>query len=70
MACIALLIKQLEQFTGNEPGINAFLIVALVELQATEAAPLMERAFAARCVDLMAHELRNEVVRGSGRAEK
>ena len=50
-ACVALLMKQLELFTENEPEVNGFLILALVELQATEAAPLMERAFAAKRVD-------------------
>jgi HEAT repeat protein len=51
--CVALLIEQLELFSENEPGVNGFLILALVELQAKEAAPLMERAFAADCVDLI-----------------
>jgi hypothetical protein len=43
----------LEYFAANEPDVNGFLILGLVELQATEAAPLIERAFAARSVDLM-----------------
>jgi hypothetical protein len=50
-AGVALLMKQLELFTENEPEVNGFLVLALVELQATEAAPLMERAFAAKRVD-------------------
>jgi hypothetical protein len=33
--------------------VNSFLVLGLVELQATEAAPLMERAFRARKVDPM-----------------
>ena len=49
--CVAFLMKQLELFTENEPEVNGFLILALVELQATEAAPLMEQAFAAERVD-------------------
>jgi Protein of unknown function (DUF1186) len=49
--CVALLTDQLELFTENEPEVNGFLILSLVELQAKEAAPLMERAFAAKCVD-------------------
>ncbi len=52
-ACIALLMKQLERFEENEPDVNAFLILGLVDMQATEAAPLIERAFAAKCVDPM-----------------
>lgn len=51
--CIALLMKQLEWFEENEPDVNAFLILALVKLQAREAAPLIERAFAARRVEIM-----------------
>jgi hypothetical protein len=50
-ASVALLMKQLEQFTANDPEINGFLISALVDLQAREAAPLIERAFATRTVD-------------------
>ncbi|HET8840985.1 MAG TPA: hypothetical protein VFN35_05925, partial [Ktedonobacteraceae bacterium] len=52
-ACVALLMKQLEQFPRNTPEINGFLIVGLVELKATEALLLIERAFAANHVDLM-----------------
>jgi HEAT repeat protein len=50
--CIELLIKQLELFAENGPDVNASLILGLVELQAIEAAPLIERAFAAKSVDL------------------
>ncbi len=50
-ACVALLMGQLELFTKNEPEVNGFLILSLVELKAIEAAPLMERAFAAGRVD-------------------
>lgn len=48
---VAILSKQLEQFAENEPGFNAFLILALTELGAKEAAPLIEQAFAADRVD-------------------
>lgn len=51
-ACIALLMEQLELFEINDAETNGFLVSVLVELQATEAAPLIERAFASRCVDL------------------
>jgi hypothetical protein len=50
-ACVGLLMEQLEQFAENEPEVNGFLVLGLVELHATEAAPLIERAFAARRVD-------------------
>jgi len=50
-ASIEILSKQLESFQKEEYGLNAALIEALVELDAKEAAPLMERAFAADAVD-------------------
>src|SRR5439155_12012949 len=50
--CIALLTKQLELFTENGPDINASLILGLATLKAVEAAPLIERAFAANAVDI------------------
>lgn len=52
LASIALLMKQLELFAENEPEINGFLVLGLIELKATEALPLIEQAFAARRVDL------------------
>ena len=51
-ASVALLMEQLERFAENEPEINGFLVLGLVELHATEAASLIERAFASRRVDL------------------
>ncbi len=50
--CVAALSHQLEQFRTNEPEFNGFLISFLIELKAIEAAPLIERAFAANQVDL------------------
>ncbi len=50
--CVAALSHQLEQFPTNEPELNGFLISYLVELKATEAAPLIERAYAANRVDI------------------
>ena len=50
--CVATLRNQLEQFPTNEPEVNGFLISYLVDLKAIEAAPLIERAFAADRVDL------------------
>jgi hypothetical protein len=51
-AAVAALTHLLENFAepGREPALNAFLISDLVELDAVEAAPLMQRAFAARVV--------------------
>lgn len=52
-ACITLLMEQLEQFTENGPEVNGFLVLALTKLNALEAAPLIEQAFAAQYVDEM-----------------
>jgi hypothetical protein len=43
----------LELFAVNGPGANGFLVASLVDLHAVEAAPLIEQAFAATCVDLV-----------------
>lgn len=53
-ACLAALTGQLEAFAVNGQIVNAYLISALVELDAVETAPSMERAFAAGVVDLAA----------------
>jgi hypothetical protein len=50
--CVAVLAEQLEQFADLDPTLNAFIINSLVDLKAVEAAPVIERAFAADCVDL------------------
>ena len=46
-----MLSRQLEQFAGQDEGFNGFLISDLVDLRATEALPVIERAFAAGAVD-------------------
>jgi hypothetical protein len=50
---LAMLEERLERFEENESDVNAFLVEALVELGATDAAPLIERAFAQGYVDPM-----------------
>jgi Protein of unknown function (DUF1186) len=45
--------EQLSRFEEHEPEVNAFLVEALVELEAKEAAPLIEQAFAQGHVDPM-----------------
>jgi PBS lyase HEAT-like repeat len=50
---LAILEERLSRFEENEPDVNAFLVEALVELGAKEAAPLIERAFAEGYVDPM-----------------
>ncbi|HEX6747319.1 MAG TPA: hypothetical protein VF092_08455 [Longimicrobium sp.] len=49
---VAVLAKQLEDHAHQQPDLNAVLIAELVELEATEAAPVIEAAFAAKAVDL------------------
>jgi hypothetical protein len=51
--CIAILEERLERFEENEPDVNGFIVVALVELGAKEAAPMIERAFDEGYVDRM-----------------
>lgn len=50
-ACIAALTQQLEAFRKNDRELNGFLISYLVDLQAIETAPLMQRAYGAGRVD-------------------
>jgi hypothetical protein len=45
--CVAVLSRQLEAYKENDPEVNAFLISHLIDLKALEAAPVIERAFAA-----------------------
>ena len=51
-ACIDALARQLSGYAEQERILNADVIYALVELKATEAAPLMALAFEADAVDL------------------
>ncbi len=50
--CIAALEQQLEQFSKNSPDLNGVLAASLMGLDAKASAPLIERAFAAKRVDL------------------
>src|SRR5262249_988965 len=49
--CVAVLMRQLEVAERNDPEFNGFLIAALVDRGADEAAPVVERAFAGGHVD-------------------
>jgi len=49
--CVAILARQLESFERQDETFNGMLISDLEDLKAVEAAPVMERAFAAGCVD-------------------
>src|SRR2546428_66818 len=49
--CVARLSAQLERFAEQSELLNAFLVSPLLDLHGVEAAPVMERAFAAARVD-------------------
>jgi hypothetical protein len=49
--CVAKLATQLEKYSEQSENLNAFLVSPLWDLRAVEAMPLIERAFAANCVD-------------------
>lgn len=49
---VAVLAKQLEDWSLQGRRLNAYLVDSLVELRAKEAAPLMEAAYAAGAVDV------------------
>ncbi len=51
--CVETLTKQLELFEENDPEVNSFLVLSLARFHATEVLPLVERAYAAGCVDFM-----------------
>ncbi len=50
--CVAVITQQLDQFVKNNPALNGFLIADLLDLKAVESAPTIERAFAAKRVEL------------------
>jgi hypothetical protein len=51
-ACVQELIQQLEHFDKNNREWNGVIISTLIDLEAKEAAPLMEKAFSAKWVDI------------------
>jgi hypothetical protein len=52
---VAALGRQLEAFARQSSAFNTVLVGGLVELEAIEAAPVMEQAFAAEKVDVWFH---------------
>jgi hypothetical protein len=50
-ACVTAMIQQLEAFENNDVGLNTILIGDLLDLEATEAAPVIEKVYAAERVD-------------------
>lgn len=49
--CIEILTGQLDRHDRSVPTLNGFIVGTLLDLEAEEAAPSIEAAFAARCVD-------------------
>jgi HEAT repeat protein len=49
--CVEVLTRQLQGWAKQSEGLNGFLVDALVELRAVEAAPLMQAAFEAGLAD-------------------
>jgi hypothetical protein len=49
--CVTALAHQLKRFSKNHPILNALIVTTLSDLKAVEAAPTIERAFAAGRVD-------------------
>ena len=50
--CIDDLARQLTSYETNGSGLNAFLVMSLADLKATEAIDVIRKAFLADCVDL------------------
>ena len=49
--CISVLTQELEKLKEHDPEFNGFLIASLCDLQATESAATIQRAFAVNSVD-------------------
>lgn len=49
--CVKLLAAAIKLAEKNSPGLNGFILANLLDLKAVEAAPEIERAFAAEAVD-------------------
>ncbi len=49
--CVVILMAKLALFDENDYHVNTFLVDALADLQALEAAPLIEQAFAANTIE-------------------
>jgi hypothetical protein len=49
--CVRILTEQLAQARADEPDLNGWVVADLLDLKAVEAAPVIEKAFAAGAVD-------------------
>lgn len=52
VSCVGALARQLERFAEQDPDLNGFLVHDLLDLKGVEALAVMERAFAADCVEV------------------
>lgn len=52
-ACVAAIAGQLEHFRTEDPEFNAFMVSSLIDLDASDALPLIERAYKSGAVDEM-----------------
>lgn len=50
-ACVKVLMNQLERLSQDDSTLNGFLLSGLLDLEAEEALPVIERAFWAGCID-------------------
>lgn len=50
-ACVAAIVQQLEKYKKHDPTFNAFIISSLIDMQESDAMPLMEKAFKEDFVD-------------------
>jgi hypothetical protein len=50
--CVEVLTQQLTAFADNDPQLNGLVVCSLLDLNAVEAAAVMEQAFAANAVEL------------------
>jgi hypothetical protein len=58
---VKILIEALSRFADTEASVNAYVVTALLDLKATEAAEVIERAHAADCVDVSVNGNWNDV---------
>ncbi len=49
--CVTALTRHLERFADNDPVLNGSILAELLDLRASEAAPVIERAFAGEAID-------------------
>ena len=58
---VKILSDALSRFADTDESVNAYVVTALIDLKATEAAEVIERAHAADCVDVSVNGNWNDV---------